>query len=196
MRLAVLTCFLTSAIVMIADSHLTFKTESKEFSILISSSSHPIDTAIDHINRIQDVTDRSKSIKAQRRIMKSHTKAKNIKAKFIQMAGSPIPKHRTRSIFDSITDTTGLVIGKIFGLASSKQTRQLSTSIKEIRLENEHIFHSFNTISKNQRNSFLALNLTIKSLETFTSKTNAAYHDLNQLNRILNAISGDLSTQM
>ena len=131
MQYAALLSSLVFATVILASSQLSFKTENNESSILISSSTHPIDHAINHIIKLQSVIDKTKSIKAQRRITRSYEKAKNIRSKFIQMSGNS--RHETRSIFDGLTDTSGLILGKIFGLASSKQTRQLSSSIKNIR---------------------------------------------------------------
>ena len=112
-------------------SQLTFRIEENEFTILISSSSLPIDTAITHIYQLQKVIDGTKSTKASKRIFKSLTKANNIKAKFEQMAGNP--RHSSRSILDTITDTSGMILGRIFGLASAKQTKQLTSAVKDIR---------------------------------------------------------------
>ena len=131
MRYYALVPTLVLATVTLLSSQLTFRTEENEFTILISSSSIPIDTAISHISELQSVIDRTKSTKAQKRIHKSLTKANNIKAKFNQMSGNS--RHSSRSILDSLTDTSGLILGRIFGLASSKQTRQLTSAVKEIR---------------------------------------------------------------
>ena len=60
------------------------------------------------------------------------------------------------------------------------------------RTENEFVHHSINEIASNQRNSFKALNLTIRALEELSSKTNNAFHDLNKLTRIYDTITGQI----
>ena len=112
-------------------SQLTFRIEENEFTILISSTSLPIDTAMTHIHQLQKVIDGIKSTKASKKIFKSFTKANNIKEKFELMVGSP--RHSSRGILDSITDTSGMIIGRIFGLASAKQTKQLTSAVNKIR---------------------------------------------------------------
>ena len=62
------------------------------------------------------------------------------------------------------------------------------------RIENERIIHTINTISENQQQGFKVLNLTIQALESLTTQSNAAYHEINKINRILAAITGDEST--
>ena len=47
------------------------------------------------------------------------------------MAGESQPN--SQNIFNEISDLSGLVIGKVFGLASSKKAKQLSSVINNIR---------------------------------------------------------------
>ena len=84
-----------------------------------------------HIYKLREVVDGIKSIKATRKIFNTLSKATRIKEKFEFIVGSQ--KHNPRGILDSITETTGLVIGRIFGLATAKEESQLSSAIDKIR---------------------------------------------------------------
>ena len=131
MRLFLPIAILVAASRSILSHHLSFRLEESEFSIVISATTQIIDNALSQASDLQITTDKSKSIKAMRKISKSINKARNVKIKFLMMAGESQPN--SRNIFNDITDLSGLVIGKVFGLASSKKANQLSSAIDNIR---------------------------------------------------------------
>ena len=123
--------FLVIVAATLITSQLTFRTEENEFTILISATSAPIDTVLTHIHQLRKIIDGIKSIKATKKIFNSLSKANRIKEKYELIVGSQ--RHSSRGIMDSITETSGLIIGRIFGLASAKQEKQLSSAINDIR---------------------------------------------------------------
>ena len=123
--------FLVTVAVTLTISEFTFRSEDNEFTILITTSSTPIDNILTHIFKLREIVDGIKSIKATRKLYNTLSKANRIKEKYEFIVGSQ--RHNSRGIIDSITETTGLVIGRIFGLASAKQERQLSSAIDDIR---------------------------------------------------------------
>ena len=112
-------------------SNFTYRSEDNEFTVLITASPTPINTMLTHIYKLREVVDGMKSIKATRKIYNTLSKANKIKEKYEFIVGSQ--KHNSRGILDSITETTGLVIGRVFGLATAKEESQLSSAIDEIR---------------------------------------------------------------
>ena len=123
--------FLVTVAATMITSQFTFRTEDNEFTILISATSAPIDTVLTHIHQLRKIIDGIKSVKATKKIFSSLSKANRIKEKYELIVGSQ--RHSTRGIMDSITETSGLIIGRIFGLASAKQEKQLSSAINNIR---------------------------------------------------------------
>ena len=112
-------------------SSFTYRVEDNEFTVLITASPTPINKMLTQIYKLREVVDDIKTIKATRKIHNTLSKANRIKEKYEFIVGSQ--KQHPRGILDTISETTGLVIGRVLGLATAKEESQLSSAIDKIR---------------------------------------------------------------